>query len=246
MTLTNISLGQYISGKIRKGVTDGDLIDYNSTYRISQFTDFIYPDAPLITELLKDKNNFPRISVESMPKSTVEEMGMEDESHLEMGNLKITVWCVRNLICTIKSTTDETIVFDVAEDTYALINLPTSEIVAVTDDVPTTFIRGIDYELIDDDNDGFYDSIKWLGVDEPADTADFYVDYKRYATGAELARIIAQDVNAYLRTWRDWSENIVWSYRLISSVPIPFDERIGISRYEMVVQFNGINIGETV
>ncbi len=246
MTLSDISLAQYINSQLRKAVVAADLTDYNSSNRTSSYGNWIYPDAPMLVKLLGNKNNFPRISVESLPRSSVEEMGMEDPNHLETANLKINVWSVRDLVCTVKSTVNETIVYDAAETTYALANLPTSEITEVTDGVPTTFVKGTDYQLIDDDSDGFYDSIEWLGVDTPADTADFYVDYKRSASSSELVRIIAQNVNAYLRTWRDWSEKIVWSYKLVSSVPVPYDEQYGIFRYEMVVQFSGINIGETV
>ena len=246
MTLSDISLAQYVNSQLRKAVVAADLTDYNSSNRTSNYGNWIYPDAPMLVKLLGNKNNFPRISVESLSHSTQEEMGMEDPNHLENDTLKINIWSVRDLVCTVKSTTDETIVYDAAETTYALANLPTSEITEITDDVPTTFVKGTDYQLIDDDGDGFYDSIEWLGVDTPVDTTDFYVDYKRSASSSELVRILAQDVNAYLRTWRDWSEKIIWSYKLISSVPVPYDEQYGVFRYEMVVQFSGINIGESV
>ena len=245
MTLSDISLAQYINSQLRKAVVAGDLEDYNSSNRTSSYGNWIYPDAPMLVKLLNNKNNFPRISIESLSHSTQEEMGMEDPNHLENDTLKINIWSVRDLVCTVKSTTNETIVYDAIVDAYGLTNLPTSEI-TVVDDGTTTFVKGTDYQLIDDDGDGFYDSIEWLGVDTPTDTADFYVDYKRSASSSELVRILAQDVNAYLRTWRDWSEAIVWSYKLVSSVPVPYDEQYGIFRYEMVVQFSGINIGETV
>ena len=246
MTLSDISLAQYINSQLRKAVVAGDLTDYNSSNRTSSYGNWIYPDAPMLTKLLNNKNNFPRISVESLSHATQEEMGMEDPNHIENDTLKINIWSVRDLVCAVKSTTNETIVYDAAETTYALANLPMSEITEVTDAVPTTFVKGTDYQLIDNDSDGFYDSIEWLGVDTPVDTTNFYVDYKRSAAGSELVRILAQDVNAYLRTWRDWSEKIIWSYKLVSSVPVPYDETYGIFRYEMVVQFTGINIGESV
>ena len=244
MTLTDVSLSQYITGILRKAVASGSLTDYN-TNRTASYGNWIYPDAPMLTKLLGNVNNFPRISIESLSYNSVEEMGMEDPNNLINNSLKINIWSVRDLVCTVKSTTNETIVYDALVDTYGLTNLPTSEITAV-DDGTTTFVKGTDYQLIDDDGDGFYDSIEWLGADTPADTADFYVDYKRSASSSELVRILAQDVNAYLRTWRDWSEAIVWSYKLVSSVPVPYDEQYGIFRYEMVVQFTGINIGESV
>ena len=245
MTLQSVSLSQYIVGQLRKAVAAGDLTDYNSSGRGSQFGNWIYPDQPLIVKLLKNSSNFPRISVESLSHNSVSEMGMSDPNHLENDTLKINIWSVRDLVCTVKSTANETIAYDELVDTYLLTNLPTSEITAV-DDGTTTFIKGTDYNLIDDDGDGFFDSIEWLGADTPANGADFYVDYKRSAAGSELVRLLAQDVNAYLRTWRDWTEKIVWSYSLVSSVPVPYDEQYGIFRHEIVVRFEGINIGETV
>lgn len=244
MTLSDISLSQYITGILRKAVASGSLTDYN-TNRTASYGNWIYSDAPMLAKLLGNVNNFPRISIESLSYNSVEEMGMEDPNNLINSSIKINIWSVRDLVCTVKSTTNETIVYDALVDTYGLTNLPTSEI-TVVDDGTTTFIKGTDYQLIDDDGDGFYDSIEWLGVDTPVDTTNFYVDYKRSASSSELVRILAQDVNAYLRTWRDWSEAIVWSYKLVSSVPVPYDEQYGIFRYEMVVQFTGINIGETV
>ncbi len=229
---------------VRRSVA-GDLTDYNSANRTASYGNWIYPDAPMLVKLLGNKNNFPRISVESLPRSSIEEMGMEDPNHLETANLKINVWSVRDLVCAIKSTTNEAIVYDALVTTYELANLPTSEI-TVVDSGGITYVNGTDYQLIDDDGDGFYDSIKWLGVDTPVDAATFYVDYKRSASSTELVRIVAQNVNAYLRTWRDWSEKIVWSYKMTSSEPVPYDEQFGVFRYEMIVQFNGINIGETV
>jgi hypothetical protein len=246
MTLSDISLAQYINSQLRKAVVAGDLTDYNSASRTSTYGNWIYPDTPMLKKLLGNVNNFPRISVESLSHSTVSEMGMEDSAHLESDTIKINIWSVRDLICTVKSTTNETIVYDATETTYALANLPTSEITEVTDDVPTTFVRNTDYQLIDSNNSGFYNAIKWLGVDTPSDGADFYVDYNRKAVGAELTRLVAQNLNTYFKTWRDWDEKIVWNYQLISSAPILFDEQFGVFRHEIVIKFEGINIGDSV
>ena len=245
MTLTDISLAQYTNSQLRKAVAASDLTDYNAANRSANYGNWIYADRPMIAILLKNKDNFPRVSVESLSHATIEEMGMEDPDHLENATLKIGVWSARDLICTVKSTVNETIEYDELITTYGLTNLPASEITTV-DDGTTTFIKGTDYRLIDSDSDGFYDSIEWLGADAPADTVDFYVDYKRSAAGQELVRLIAQDINAYLRTWRDWSEKIILGYQLISSTPVSYDDQAGVYRHEMVVQFSGINIGETI
>lgn len=247
MTLENISLAQYIAAQLRKAVHAGDLTDYNSANRSSEFNDFIYPSAPAIAEIMKNKNNFPRIAIESLPSNTFDEMGMTDPAHVDTGSVKINVWSVRGLVCDVKTTAAETIAYADGTSSYDLANIPTSVINGVTDDVPTTYIKGTDYQLIDYDHDGFYDRVEWIsGGNTPANGADFYVAYARKATEAELVRIIAQDIHAYLRTWRDWSENAVWGYNVLSNMPIPYETYGGVSRHEMVVQFNGVNIGETV
>ncbi len=243
--MTDISLAQYINSQLRKAVAAGNLTDYNAANRSANYGNWIYADRPMIAILLKNKNNFPRVSVESLSQATIEEMGMEDPNHLENTTLKIGVWSARDLICIVESTVNEPLTYDELITTYGLTNLPASVISEVTDGV-TTFIKGTDYQLIDSDSDGFYDSIEWLGEDTPADGADFYMDYKRVAAGQELVRLIAQDINAYLRTWRGWSEKIIMGYQLISSNPVPYDEPAGVYRHEMVVQFSGINLGETV
>lgn len=246
MVLNNVSLSQFIVGKLRINLTD-----YNSN-RGSQFGNWIYPDSPMIVKLLNNASNFPRISVESISHSTSGEMGMQDTSHEETETLKITVWSVKNLICTVESTIAESHTFITNTQIYPLTNLPFSTISLVTGTLATvpdhTFVSGTDYQVKDNGGDGFLDSIEWLTTgNEPDNGTDFDVSYNRKASSTELARLIGQNVNEYLRdNWRGWSEHNVWSYRMISANPIPFDEEIGIYRYELQVQFTGINIGEYV
>jgi len=246
MTLENISLSQFIVGKLRKNLTD-----YNSINRSSTFKNWIYPDSPMITKLMNNKNNFPRISVESIGRSTVNEIGMQSTDHLETETLKITVWTVRDLICDIETTIAEEYIFEIGTDIYELINLPISSISLVTGillGVPGhTFIKNTDYKIKDNDEDGLFDSIEWLNGNKPDDGTIFKISYNRKASGNELIRLIAQEINKYLRNnWRDWTEKNLWNYRLISYQPINFDEEIGIYRFEIQVQFTGINIGEYI
>lgn len=237
MTLYNISFAQFVVGKLRQNLTD-----YNTT-RSSTFGQFIYPDKPKITTLLNNKNNFPRISVETLSQPGSGEIGMGCNEHEQIVSLKITIYTVRDLICTIKNIIDETIPYT-GSDIYELLNLPLSDIVSVREGV-TTFIKNVDYQVKDNDNDGMRDSIEWLLGDRPV--TNFDVTYKRSATGAELVRIIATDINKYLRdNWKNWSDRKFWNYQLTAANPIDFDEHIGISRYEMTVEFHGINIGDEI
>lgn len=246
MTLDNISLASYIVGKLRNNTTDP-----NSTNRASSFDNWIYGDKPRITKLLNDKNNFPRISVESISHNTVEDMGMELSDQIETATLKIAVWTATDLICDTKSTTAEEHTYLTGTDKYTLSNLPTSNISLVTGTLALTsghtFVKGTDYELIDNDSDGFYDAISWLGEDEPDNNTTIYINYQRKSSGDELCRFIAQEINEYLRdNWRDWTEHIVWNYRKTGGNPIDFDSEIGVWRYELTISFEGINIGDII
>jgi len=245
MTLENISLSQFIIGKLRKNLTD-----YNSINRSSTFKQWIYPDSPMITKLLNNKNNFPRVSVKSVSRSTINEIGMDSTDHLETETLKITVWSVRDLICIIDSTVGEEHTFDLNISIYSLLNLPISTITLVTgifNGNSHTFIKNTDYKIKDNNNDGLFDSIEWLNGNKPDNGTIFEVSYSRKASGNELTRLIAQEINKYLRdNWRNWTEKNLWNYRLISYQPINFDEEIGIYRFEIQVQFTGINIGEYI
>lgn len=53
---------------------------------------------------------------------------------------------------------------------------------SVVDENGTTYTRGTDYELIDNDGDGALDSIQWLSNATPADKERFYVTYHPYRT----------------------------------------------------------------
>lgn len=175
---------------------------------------------------------------------------MSCTEHLENANIKITVWSVRDLVCTIKSTADEAHSYTTGTDEYELTNLPTSNISMVTgtlSGIPHTFLKGTDYQLIDNNSDGFYDSISWLGVVLPDNGTDFSVSYQRKASSDELCRFIAYEINEYLRdNWRDWTERVVWDYRKVGGTPVDFDSEIGVYKYELIISFQGINIGDSI
>lgn len=237
MSLENISFAQFITGKLRQ-----NLEDYNFISRSG--TQWIYPDKPMITKIMNNKNNFPRISIETLNMPTISDIGMGISEQEQTISLKITVWSIRDLICTVKNTIDETILYDPLIDIYTLNNLPLSDITTVNEG-STVFIKNIDYKVKDNDDDGLRDSIEWLSGDKPITSFD--VTYKRIGTGSELCRIITQNINKYLRDeWRNWDERNFWGYKLLSANPIDFDTNIGVSKYEMTIQFSGINIGDEI
>lgn len=245
MTLENVSLASYITGLLRQNITD-----YNSVNRTSTFGNWIFSDKPKIVKLLSNKNNFPRVSIESISHATESEMGMSCTEHVERVSMKITAWSVRDLICDIQSTTAETHTYVTGTDEYELTNLPTSNISLVTgtlSGVPHTFTKGTDYQLVDNDLDGQFDSVEWLGVDLPDNGTNFAVSYQRKASADELCRFIAYEINKYLRdNWRLWDERIVWDYRKTGGTPVEFDNEIGVYRYELTCSFQGINIGDSI
>ena len=243
MTLNNISFAQFIVGKLRQ-----NLIDYN-TNRSSQFGQWIYGDTPKITTLMKNSLNFPRISVETLNQPTIEDIGMGCTEQLQQISLKIVVWSVRDLICPINIISDESHTYNTGTDIYGFDSLPYSDITGITGTfggIPYTFIKNTDYQIYDNDGDGMRDSVNWI-ADTPDDGTDFLVSYRRYATGYELCRFIAQNINIYIRdNWRNWDERKFWNYKLVSSIPIDFDDQIGVTRHEITIHFDGINIGDEI
>lgn len=225
-----------------------NLEDYNSE-RSGTFGQWIFPDRPMITKLMNNKNNFPRISVETLNMPTIEDIGMGSSEQVQIASLKINVWSVRDLICSVTTTIDESHQYNTGTDIYELDSLPFSDITTVVGTrggVSYVFVKNTDYNPIDDDGDGFRDSIEWI-ADTPDDGTNFLVTYKRNASSSELCRIIAQDINKYLRdNWRNWPDRKFWGYQLRSSNPVDFDERINVFKYEMTVQFTGTNIGDEI
>lgn len=206
----------------------------------------------MIVKLLNNSDNFPRISIESTSGSTDHRLGQMSSTYLTRETLKITVWCVRDQLCTIKTTATEDITFATATDVYDLANAPVSNISLVTGTFSGTpdhtFVNGTDYERNDEDGDGFWESIRWLGVDLPDNITDFYVSYNRKSGGLELARIIGMDIWSYIRqNWRlNWTEHVAFNPKLISSVPVTFDSELGLYRYELSVQFSLFNSTEEI
>lgn len=246
MTLNNISIASYIVGKLRQNLTD-----YNAVDRSSQFGQWVYSDNPKIVKLLNNKNNFPRASVETMSNSTLDDIGMSCLSQAESISLKINIWTTRDLVLTVDDTSAEEHTYLMATTKYELTNLPVSVISLVTgtlSGVPGhTFIKGTDYQLMDNDADGFNDSIEWLTGDLPDNGTTIYVNYQRKSSSDELCRIIAHDINKYFReNWRLWDERILWNYKKTGATPIAFDNDISVYRFELTCSFEGIDLGDSI
>ena len=236
MGLENINAAQYITGKLRQNLTD-----YNASTRAANFGNWIFPDRPMLMKLIANKNNFPRISIEQGNISTLDEIGFECTDMEEIVTLTVNIWTMRELLCEVSRTTDETHTYIDGTSVYALANLPASNIVSIL-----PYIKNTDYKLIDNDQDGFYDSVEWIGA-HPADGINFDVTYTRDASADELVRIIANDIHKYLReNWREWTGLPLYEYSVGSNRPIPYDENINVHRRELEVRFKGINIGEMI
>lgn len=151
------------------------------------------------------------------------------------------------------NTATETNTYVTGTSDYALDNLPVSVIGATIDGNMSggahSFTRGTDYSLVDADYDGLFDSVRWLGVDTPDNGTTFDCGYSRRATGGELCRIIAQDINRYIRrNWLAWAQvdHEVYYFKIVSSKPIILDDFEQICRFETFCTFTGLNLGEEI
>ena len=246
MTLKNISAAQYVSGKLRQNLTD-----FNATDRTANYSSWIYPHKPQLADMIDDKDNFPRISVEDAGNFSSHRLGQQSTDYQDTITLRITAWSVRDLICDVETTAGEAHTFITGTDEYTLTALPVSSIEAVSGTVaatPHTFVSGTDYTLIDADGDGMWDTIDWSPAGtNPDNGTDFAVDYVRRASGSELARMMIQAAHEYLRkNWLGWTEHSFFNYRKIASAPNAIDTQIGVFSHELTIQFNGINAGESV
>ena len=186
-----------------------------------------------------------------MSNSTLDDMGMSCLSQVESIALKINIWTTRDLVLTVNDTSTEEHTYLTSTTKYELTNLPASVISLVTgtlSGIPGhTFTKGTDYQLMDNDADGFNDSIEWLTNDLPDNGTTIYISYQRKSSADELCRIIAHDINKYLReNWRLWNERVVWSYKKTGATPVTFDQDLGVYRFELTCSFEGIDLGDSI
>ena len=246
MSESRISPQEFISGKLRIALTD-----YNSTARAAAglSANWIYPDKPRILNLEGNQHNFPRVSVTALPKSSKGDLGAGGTETMDMANLLINIYTIKDEPLVVRTTSAESHTFNDGTDEYTLNSLPASLITTITGTLgssPNTFVSGTDYTLTDSDGDGRYDTIDWnAGGNDPDDGTAFLVTYTRVLSGATLAGYIAQDINIYLRdNWRDDLVPTLFDYVLVKDAGSlsSMDDRI--QRSEMQVQFTGVNIGD--
>jgi len=235
----------YLSWKIRDAVTSGAIVDYNSAARVG--TNWVYGDKPRITDLLKQKNNFPRVAITNMDESTFKPMGLQCTQHHDITQIAINIYVPPNLTCEVNNVASEGHVYVSGTAAYDLLEQPVSIIGATVDGTlsgsPHSFIRDTDYEL----TYGLTDKITWISGDIPDVGTTFTVGYSRKAAGANLAQIIGRDIKQLLREqWRNWyvTDKRLTDLKIISSKPVQLDEYQQIERYEIFATFKGINLDE--
>lgn len=226
------------------GVLQANLTDYQD----GRSTRWIWSGRPDLEKLVDDSSNFPLISVEAMGTNPLQQMGTDTDEVEEKISLLINVWCSRKDFKEVVSTTDESHTFLTGTDEYTLTNIPASAISAVTgtlSSVAHTFVKDTDYQIYDNDSDGLYDSIQWLGVDEPDNATPFLVTYARILEGQDLANYIALEAHIYLRdNWKDDLTPILYNYVRSGWESPKFEQGVGLFRKELKCEFKGLNIGD--
>ena len=243
--INNKDTANYLMWKLRDAITSGNLTDYNAASRTG--TNFIYGDKPLLTSLLANKQNFPRVAITNMDESTLRSMGLQCTQHHDLTQAARNIYAPNNLICEINNVATETHNYVTGTDTYTLDSQPASIIGATIDGTltgaPHSFVKDTDYEL----TFGLEDKVKWLGVDEPDNGTSFTCGYSRKASGANLVQIIGRDIKALIREqWRAWfvTDKRLTDFKIISSKPVTLDEFTQLERYEIYVTAKGINLDE--
>lgn len=233
---------QFVSGKLRNNITDP-----NSTNRAAAelSANWIYPDKPRLLALSGNENNFPRIAVTKMNLGTKQEIGMGGSETEDTVQLLINIYTIKDKPLTVKTTAAEEHTYGEEETIYALTNTPASVISSITGTVSgeSYTFASTDYQLIDDDSDGRFDSVEWL-VTIPDDETTFAVTYIRVLAGDLLGDYLALKVHQYLRDyWRTMLAPTLYDYFKVGVVTMEqLDGRI--FRTELQVKFNGINIGD--
>lgn len=98
---------------------------------------------------------------------------------------------IDQLEVTIDTVDNERREYDSSQSIYPIdFNHDGEEITVYTnedDGTQTIYEQGVDYQLIDSSSDGLYDEIEWLGVTEPEDGQNFYLDYTVYKEANDIS-----------------------------------------------------------
>ena len=233
-TLERVNAQSYVASLLRNNIPDPN--------PDREAINWIFPDFPLIFELSKSVNNFPRISVTKMSSSSQGDVGMNSTETLDTVNLLINVWVFKNHLLP-AAEFGETHVFSEGKTDYPLNTVPVSTISRVVSDSQYTFINKEDYILIDSNNSGWFDTLRFID-NTPADEEEFLVEYERRLSNEDLSEYIAQQVHEYLRdNWRQDLSPVLFNYRRAGATTRT--ELSGkVMRTELQIELQGINIGD--
>lgn len=143
-------------------------------------------------------------------KNLVKEIIESDSNIINIDQLSTTIDTVEN----------ERIEYNTSQSIYSIdFNYDGGEITVYTnedDGTQTIYEEGVDYQLVDSGNDGLFDKIEWLGVTEPEDKQDFYLDYTVYQESDE----ISEEEHTFVDPQADdiTFDNEVFEYKL-SKIP---------------------------
>lgn len=232
----------------------GLLVDISTTRSAS--TEWIYDDWPRETDL--GDSSFPRISVLILD-GNAQPLGMFDDAILDTFTIQIDCWSKKDLMTT-RTKTDEalgTMVSTVNTNRFTSEFVPTS----VTNVQHDTTNYGT-VTLVDSDADFTTPaSLSANTVEISKETGNFNFSatdvsnhdseaitttYDKDMEGEEVAKYLGFEVNKAVRTnWRTAAtfKGLFYPVRIGGPRPIPFDEDLGIYRYNVeyrVQQFNTI------
>jgi len=225
----------YLTGLLRQNIQDPNP---NRQAGIN----WIYPDYPLIYELSKNINNFPRISVTRMTNSTVSDLGIDTTDSIDTISLLINIWCIKKQLLPVRNGTFN-LVYQDGTLIYPIPEVPISVVKRVVS-AGHTFKQDSDFILVDYDEDGLYDSIMWIG-NTPAHGATFLLEVEQRLSNEDLAEYLAQEVHVYLReNWRqELPKKFLWNYRKASQNTLE-DLSGKVIRTELRIDLEGVNIGD--
>lgn len=236
--MARVTPSEFISGKLRQNLTD---VNANRTA-----ANWIYPDKPKLMEISKNVNNFPRIAVtELKPAHSLNEIGIGGTETEDEVSIAINVYAVKEHLLPVASDDEEFLYGGETDVELAIEPINDATVVGIKDSQSYPFIKGQDYILLDNNGDGRYDGIKWTGTgDVPDNATNYTVTGIRRLSGEDLTKYLAHSVHMYLRdNWREDIAPTLYGYMRLDVNPVAELEGT-ISRTELRIKFNGVNIGD--